>query len=664
MARRKTQATVTGRLVCHPDGYGFVIPEDASLSGDVFIPPQKMGSAVDGDTVGVRLVPPRRARRKKEKGSLEGEIVRVISRAREAIVGKLFRYRKDTYVAPLDQRYHYMVRLVDARAEKVADGKIVAVSIVAQPGRHQVPLGEISEVLGDPDDPEIQYKIVCHNSQIPMDFPQEVLREAQAAEEPDQGEIKNRADFRNLPTVTIDGESARDFDDAVSIQRLENGNFRLWVHIADVCHYVAIGSRLDAEALLRGTSVYFPDRAVPMLPEGLSNELCSLNPGVDRLTVSVVLEVNPEGQVQDAQFCRSVICSNERMTYSAVKEILIDRDQGLRERYDYLLESFEWMLELCRILTAKRVKRGTIDFDLPEAEIEYDINGEILDIVRSERNEAHRIIEEFMLLANETVAQYLEQCGVLLIYRVHEDPDPAKVERFLEIAAKFGYWLEQNQEGRYPSRTFQKLMRKLSGKPEEQFLSYLMLRSFKQARYSEVNQGHFGLAAPCYTHFTSPIRRYPDLVVHRILKMAIDRDISGSEAERLYERLHEIALRSTERELKAVEAEREIRRWLMAKFMAERLGEEYEAFIIGVKRNGFFVELFEHFVEGFVPIETMWDDFYVFNKRHHCLIGENTKKVYRIGDRVRVRVDKVNPYRHLIEFSPVITQPQSRRKRK
>jgi ribonuclease R len=401
-----------------------------------------------------------------------------------------------------------------------------------------------------------------------------------------------------------------------------------------------------------------------MLPEKLSNQVCSLNPKVDRLTMSVAMEVDDQGKVANADFCRSVIRSNERMTYTDVNKILIDEDQGLRRRYKSLLESFDWMFELSKILREMRVRRGAIDFDLPEAEVEYDVEGEIFDIVRSERNEAHRLIEEFMLLANETVAQHLTAGDTPSMYRVHEDPDPAKVESFLELASEFGYSLEQNKDGRYSSRAFQKLTFKMSGKPEQKFLSYLMLRSFKQAQYSEANQGHFGLASDCYTHFTSPIRRYPDLIVHRLLKIAIDKKTSSRSAQKLYGRVQEIAGRSSERERKAVEAQREIMRWLMAQFMADRLGDEYDAFIIGVKRNGFFVELLEHFVEGFVPVETIWDDYYVLNRRHHCLIGETTRKVYRLGDRLRVRVDKVNPHRHLIDFSPVISAKRSRRKRK
>ena len=663
---KKTDKTITGRLSSHRDGYGFVIPEDASLGGDVFVPARKMGSATDGDQVMVRLARSdhRRARARQGKRSLSGEIIKVLSRARQVIVGKLFRRQKHVYVSALDDRYHHVVRVVGDEARQVADGKIVAVSIVSPPGLQQSPVGELLEVLGDPDDPEIQYKIVCHNLGIPAEFPQAVLDEAEAASEPGAGAMDGRRDFRSLPTVTIDGETARDFDDAISIEKLESGNFRLWVHIADVSHYVRTDSPLDQEAFRRGTSVYFPDRAIPMLPEGLSNGLCSLNPKVDRLTLTAVMEIDAEGAVQNREFCRSVICSDERMTYTDVKKILVDKDKRLRERFRSLVKPLSWMLQLCEVLVSQRRQRGSIDFDLPEAEIEYDANGEVLDIVRSERNQAHRIIEEFMLLANETVAEYLESSEVDLIYRIHDDPDPLKVEEFEKVASQFGYSLERDRKGGYPSSSFQKLAKKLAGRTEERFLSYLMLRSFKRAQYSAVNRGHFGLASPCYTHFTSPIRRYPDLVVHRILKGALEGKSSSTESGRLSERLQEMATRSSEREQKAVEAEREIMRWLMAEFMAKRLGEEYDGFIIGVKRNGFFVELLDHCVEGYVPVETIPDDLYVFNEKDHCLIGEGTRKVYRIGDKLRLRVDKVNPFRHLIGFSPVIESLPSRRKKK
>ncbi|RPI28307.1 MAG: ribonuclease R [Acidobacteria bacterium] len=657
--------TITGRLTCHPDGYGFVIPDDPTAGGDVFIPPKKMRNATHGDQVAVRLIDGNAKRGgRRTRSSLEGEIVKVLSRAREVLVGKVFHYQDEPYLAPLDPRYHYTIRLVDETAEDLPDGRVVAAGILVQPGKHETPLGEVVEVLGDPGDPDIQYKIVCYTYGIPLEFPERALRQAESAPEIGPDDLDHRRDLRDEPTVTIDGEPASDFDDAVSIEQLPDGSFNLKVHIADVSHYVTQDSPLDTEAFVRGTSVYFPDRAIPMLPPRLSNGLCSLNPGVDRLAVTVEMEVDRKGNVRHADFYESVINSNERMTYTAVKQILIDKDRKLTRRYKDLLERFRWMLELCEILHNRRVQAGAIDLDLPEAEIEYS-EGEVLDIVRSERNQAHRIIEEFMLLANQTVAEYLERREVPLVYRIHEEPDALKVEEFREIAARFGYTLETRRLGTYSAKSFQALIDKLSGQKESQFLSYLMLRSFKQARYSQINRGHFGLAVDTYTHFTSPIRRYPDLIVHRILKTLLAGRHESPEAQSLYERLDDIAEQSSERERKSVEAERDVMKWIMARFMSQRLGEEYEGFIIGMRHNGFFVELIDHFVEGFVPVETIWDDFYVFNERGHCFIGESNHRVFRIGDQVRVRVDKVNLDRHLIDFSPVlppIQGPKGRRK--
>ena len=651
MTFKKTGKTVTGRLSSHPDGYGFVIPKDNSFEEDIFIPARKMGSATDGDQVLVRLS---RLGYRRGKRSVSGEIIKVLSRARQVIVGKLFRHHKDAYVAALDDRYHHVVRVVGDKIQHVANGKIVAVSIVSPPGLHQSPVGKLLEVLGNLGDPEIQYKIVCHNLGIPSEFSKAVLEEARGADEPDIKSLEGRQDFRSLPTVTIDGETARDYDDAISIEKLETGSFRLWVHIADVSHYVKTNSLLDQEAFQRGTSVYFPDRAIPMLPETLSNGLCSLKPKVDRLTITVVLEIDSQGAVQNKIFFKSVICSDERMTYTQVNKILIEKDKKDRDYPESLVKVFIWMSELCEVLVDQRRKRGSIYLDLPEPQIEYDADGEVLDIVRSERNQAHRIIEEFMILANETVADYIESNGVKCIYRVHESPDALKVEELEKVLSQFGYFLKRNSKGEYSVYSFQELAKNLSGKKEERFLSYLMLRSFKKAQYSEMNRGHFGLASTCYTHFTSPIRRYPDLAIHRILKWMFEKKSDSSNAGELLGRLQEVAIRSSDREQKAVEAEREIMRWSMARFMEERLGEEYCGFITGVKRNGFYVELLDHFVEGYVPVDTIFDDVYVFNKKSNCLIGKKIRRVYRIGDSLKLRVSKVDSERHLIEFSPVI----------
>ncbi|HEY3131502.1 MAG TPA: VacB/RNase II family 3'-5' exoribonuclease [Acidobacteriota bacterium] len=672
--RAADRGLVSGRLTTHRDGFGFVVHEQKDLP-DIFVPPHALSDAVHGDQVRVAVS-------KKRGGRLEGTVVEVLSRSQEQVVGKVFRQGNRWMVSPIDERYHYTIHLTGA-TEDLREGQIVNVSIVAQPKRYQSPVGRITTILGFPDDPEIQFKIVCYKNGIPMEFSTEIQDLAAQIKPPGIEEIKTREDLRQEPIVTIDGETARDFDDAISIERRSDG-FLLGVHIADVSHYVAPGSPIDTEAFLRGTSVYFPDRAIPMLPESLSNDVCSLKPDQDRLTLSVFMNVGEEGKVTDYRFSRSVIRSRARMTYTAVRKILIDQDPLLRTKHGDLVQRFEWMLELSGILTAKRKAKGAIDFDLPEAEIEYDVNGEVFDIVRSERNEAHRLIEEFMLLANETVAKYLARRSEGTIYRVHEDPDPVKVHEFARLVREFGYSLGDGQveaallrqKGRwtagrkrqnrsefarrealltrYSSKDFQRLSEKLSGKPEERFLSYLMLRSFKQARYSATNLGHFGLATRFYTHFTSPIRRYPDLVVHRLLKKAL---LGEAAREKWQNELEEIAERSSDRERKADEAEREIMKWLMAIFMSERVGEEYEGFVSGVRQNGFFVELLDHFVEGFVHVSKLADDYYFFDERAHRLVGENSGKMFALGERMRIVVDKVDKDRHLIDFAPAGEAP-------
>ncbi|MBI2822512.1 MAG: ribonuclease R [Acidobacteria bacterium] len=634
---RTDAALVSGRLSTHRDGYGFVIPDERGRP-DIFVPPSALGSAVHGDKVQVRVS------KKKRGGRLEGQIVDVLTRSQERVVGKLFRHGRRWMVAPLDERYHYTIE-VAGRTEHLQEGQIVNLEIVAQPKRYELPVGRVDAVLGFPDDPEIQFKIVCYKNQIPMEFPAEVLEEVEGITPPGLEEISLREDLRELAIVTIDGETARDFDDAVSIERRKD-DFVLGVHIADVSHYVLAEGAIDREAFLRGTSVYFPDRAVPMLPERLSNDLCSLRPREDRLTVSVFMRVDAGGRVSGRRFSRSVIRSRARMTYNDVHKIL-EGDPVLCKRYQELVPHLRCMLDLSRILAVRRGAKGAIDFDLPEAEIEYDVNGKVFDIVRSERNQAHRLIEEFMLLANETVAGYLSRRKGEVVYRVHEEPDPLKASEFARLARQFGYRLE-GVAGRYTAMDFQRLAESMSGKPEERFLSYLMLRSFKQARYSVENVGHFGLALHCYTHFTSPIRRYPDLVVHRLLKRHI---VEERKKEPWEARLDHIAEQSSDRERKADEAEREIMKWLMAVFMSQRLGETYEGFVSGVRPNGFYVELLDHFVEGFVHVSKLADDYYFFDERSHRLVGENSGRMFRLGDRLGVLVDKVDRDRHLIEFA-------------
>lgn len=643
---------VTGKLSCHPAGYGFVTPErDSGLRGDIFIPAKHMHDAAHGDTVMVKV-----AGRGRKAQKMEGAIVKVVDRANEQIVGKYYSTAKGGYVLPLDARYLYEVRVSEPPADlrrKLKDGLIVDVAIVMPPGKPHGPMGKIVEILGHPDDPDIGFKIVLHKYGIPREFPQEVLEEARSvSSEAPAKEIAGRTDFRELLTVTIDGETARDFDDAVTLEKLPNGHYRLGVHIADVAHYVREDSPLDREAFLRGTSVYFPDRAVPMLPHELSNGICSLNPRVDRLTLSVVMEVNKRGEVIDRAFTEGVINSNERMTYTSVRKILVDKDPEAMRRYDYLVETFRWMESLCQILNEKRRRRGAIDFDLPEPQIIFTDDGKIADVVRSERNVAHRIIEEFMLLANETVASHLFESEIPSIYRIHEEPDPEKTRQFADLAAMFGYRLE-GKAGKYRAADFQRLAQQLSGKEDSPFLSYLMLRSFMQARYSEQNVGHFGLASETYTHFTSPIRRYPDLVVHRVLKETLRKRPDLDRLQGELQTLADIAEHSSERERQAAAAEREALDMKRAEFMSDKLGETYKGFITRVTSYGFYVELFDHFVEGAAPVSALLDDYYELDERRHVLIGQRRKKTYRLGQRLTVSVDRVDRESSKIFFSPV-----------
>src|SRR5579884_1181710 len=565
---------------------------------------------------------------------------------------------------------------------------VVEVEITQWPSATQNPRGRVTEILGYEDDFGVDVEMIIRKHHIPHVFPAEVLEEAQEISPViAEKEISHRRDFRGLPIVTIDGETARDFDDAVLVRRLDNGNYELQVHIADVAQYVEDGSAIDEEARKRGTSVYFPDRAVPMLPLELSTDICSLRPHEDRLVLSVLLEIDRQGDIVSQEFTRGVIRSAERMTYTNVFRVL-EGDPAMCDRYRKLVERFEMMRELALILNRKRMKRGSIDFDMPETNIELDLSGQMIGVTRAERTIAHRIIEEFMLAANEAVATHLEAAGYPMLYRIHEPPDPKRVMDFEEIAAHFGYSLgigaipikrfsigERQRDGRrirkevilpseefkISSRHYQRLIKKIAGKPEERILSYLMLRSLKQARYSEKNEGHFALAAPTYTHFTSPIRRYPDLIVHRILSAHLD----GQQSPYPLARLRELGQDTSFTERRAAEAERELIEWKKAKFMQDRVGEEFDALIISTAKFGFFVELTELFIEGLVPIDTLSGDRFTYHENGRKIMGERSRKMYSIGDRVRVRLDRIDPVERKLQFS-VVEQNQHppRRKKK
>ena len=527
---------------------------------------------------------------------------------------------------------------------------MVVVEITRWPTAARGPLGRVTEVLGDIDEPGVDNEIIIRKYGIPDGHGEEAVEEARRiGTSVRDTDLHGRTDFRPLVTVTIDGEHARDFDDAITIEELPNGNYWLGVHIADVAHYVQEGSALDEEAYDRGTSVYFPDRAVHMFPSELSTGLCSLNPKVDRLVQSCLMEVDRRGTVLRYELHDGVIHSNARMTYTEVNAILTDRDPDTIARYKDLVPLFETMHELFGILNKRRHRRGSIDFDLKQAEIVLDDEGMVEAIIAAERNVAHRIIEEFMLLANETVAQHLDDHEVPTLYRIHEEPDPLKVAEFEEFVTPLGYSLGVPPDGVKP-RHFQKLVEKMRGTPEEKPIAFLMLRTMQKARYDEQNLGHFGLAAESYTHFTSPIRRYPDLVVHRTLRESRHGLMTEDRKDELTDDLPEIARHTSERERRADDAERELVQWKKVRFMADKVGDEFEGYITGVTAFGLFIELIEHFVEGLVHVSTMADDYYRFVERAHTLQGENTGRVYRLGDRVTVQVLKVDMERRQIDL--------------
>lgn len=630
---------VAGRLQVHPDGFGFVRPERPldDVSGDIFVAGANLMEAMHGDRVLVRI------ERRRADGRAEGRIVQILERSATAVVG---RFEADeaglSYVVPFDRRLLMDVQVPRGEERGAKPGEMVTVEIVRWPTATRNAVGRVVEVLGDIDAPGVDVQIIIRKHGIPDRHGPAALAEARRlGTEVSLRDIAGRTDFRDRLVVTIDGEHARDFDDAISIEKLEQGRYRLGVHIADVAHYVAEGSALDEEAYERGTSVYFPDRAVHMFPELLATGLCSLRPGVDRLVQSCLMEIDRHGKVVRAEFHDGVIRSAARMTYTEVNAILTEGDAALRRRYERLVPAFELMHELFEVLHARRRRRGSIDFDLPEPEVLLDAKGLVENIIESERNVAHRLVEEFMLVANETVAAYLEAHGAPTLYRVHERPDPVKVAEFEEFIATLGYSLGAPPEAVRPA-DFQRLVERVKGRPEERPVAFLMLRTMQKARYDPACLGHFGLATPTYTHFTSPIRRYPDLVVHRALRACRRGGLPAEERRAREEDLPEIARHTSERERRADEAERELIEWKKVRFMADKVGEEFDGYVTGVAPFGLFVQLAEHFVEGLVPISSMADDYYRYLERAHALRGENTRKTYRLGDRVRVQVIRVD----------------------
>ncbi len=729
---------VAGRLMGHRDGFGFVVPDNlpGSRGEDIFIPPGAMKDAMHGDRVEVQTFRAQRRGSTAPRSGWEGAVVRVLERAQKTVVGEFHHGPHYNYVTPFDERIRREIviprgqdrpsqnrrhrqfggeseqhaRRSASDAGRELEGVIVDVEIMRFPTATSLAQGRVVEILGRREEFGVDVEIIIRKFHLPHRFAGDVLAEADDARQVvSPAEIEGRADFRALPIVTIDGETAKDFDDAVYVEPASKGHWRLQVHIADVAHYVRPGSAIDREARLRGTSVYFPDRAVPMLPLELSNGICSLNPHVDRLVMSVLMELNDRGECIECRLVPGVIRSAERMTYTAVHAVLTGEEAACR-RYSHHVRLFKLMEELAGVLRARREARGSIDFDLPEPEIEFDALGQMIGISRSERNVAHRIIEEFMLAANEAVASFLDRKDVPFLYRIHEKPDPKKVLEFEEIASTFGYSLgverptvrrvrlherpgEKNprfqnlleaQDLKITSQHYQRLTQRIAGKPEERILSYLMLRSLKQARYAEENEGHFALASSNYTHFTSPIRRYPDLVVHRALKAALRSESEGivfqpghallkesgtewagasAEGRRARdghaqaissedglagavlskrEELRALALETSEAERRAAEAERELMDWKKVEFMAGRIGDEFAALIISLTRHGFFVELMDLFVEGFVPIDGLADPGWIYRERLRAWVNRDSKEALHLGDRIVVRLDRID----------------------
>ena len=634
---------LVGRLSCSPAGHGFVIPDKRREGqGDLFVAATNIREALHGDRVVARV------ERHGPRGP-EGRIIRVLERVNQRIVG---RYESDGRsggrVVPFDRRMLHELFVAAGDEGGAGGGEMVTAEITRPPTATRNPAGRVTRVIGRLSDPGVDLEVVLAKYGLPDRFPPAVESEALRVAQPvTESEIAGRTDFRGWLTVTIDPETARDHDDAVGIERRPDGGFRLAVHIADVAHYVREGGALDEEAYLRGTSVYFPDRVVPMLPHALSSDVCSLVEGRDRLTQTAVIELDARGRVLRTVFHDGVIRSAARLSYQQAQAI-VDGDTEARVRFAPLVDALLAMSELAKLMRARRYERGSLDFDLPEPKLVLDASGEMTGIVRHERLDSMRLIEEFMLAANEAVAAALHHAGAGALYRVHEQPDPERTEEFGELVASLGYRLPPNLDEVRPEH-FQLILRQIEGKPEEKLVSYLLLRTMKLARYHEANLGHFGLATDMYAHFTSPIRRYPDLVVHRALRELRQ----GQDKERaawLRERLPEMGLHLSEMERRATEAERELIEWKKVRFMAGRLGEVFEGYVTGVQAFGLFVELDLVYVQGLVHVSSMSDDYYRYDEKAHLLKGENTRRVYRLGDRVSVQVARVDLERRQLDF--------------
>jgi ribonuclease R len=647
-----------GALAIRGEGRAFLLSGEPGVSD---VPVTALGSALDGDIVLVRVEEPKAAPKAAPRGPRSrfaprptGVVVKVLVRRRETVVGKIARSPEGTFVVPFDRKIDARLAVPDGKDLAAPAGIFVEARIIAYPDDRRLALAEVLELIGFEGDPGVDVEVVARKWGIPRKYPETVVAEAEAASGVvGTDERKLRADFTGRTIVTIDGETARDFDDAIEAEELPSGAFRIGIHIADVSHYVPIGSALDAEAFERGTSVYFPDRAIAMLPERLSNDLCSLQPNEERRTVSAVLTLDKHGETVKAEFFRSLIRSRARLTYTAVGDFL----EGSPSK-QVLSSDVTRMLRIAHraagLLRAKRSRRGSLDFDLPDADVILGEEGDVVEIVRAVRNEAHRLIEEFMLAANEAVAKHLEFVPTPALYRVHDRPDESRLVDLRVVLGPLGYDLPEDEEEVTPA-TFQAILDQAAGKPEERFISDLVLRAQKKAIYSEECRGHYALAAKHYCHFTSPIRRYPDLLVHRALVewLAIRRPPAAEDAAGRTRWFHEAAAHCSSRERRAESAEREAVAWKKFVFLSSRVGEEFWAYVSAVVGFGLFVTLEDIYVDGLVPISSLEDDFYRYEDVEHRLVGSSSGRVYRLGDRLRVKLVKADAEKRGLDFVPV-----------
>lgn len=643
IASPKSMGYFVGKFVAHRKGFGFV-ESDEEYTQDLFIPAADVNGAMHNDRVVAEITKPATDERR-----AEGAIIKVLEREITKVVGEFQSNKTFGFVIADEKKFNQDIYIPKKYFSGAKDGDKVVVQITIWPQAGRKPEGKIIEVLGPKGEKEVEILSIIRAHGLPEEFPKKVLEEAQKVAVPiPQEEIDRRLDIRDLNIFTIDGEDAKDLDDAISIERLSNGNFKLGVHIADVTHYVHEKSKLDKEALKRATSVYLVDTVIPMLPKTLSNGVCSLNPNEDKLTLSVFMEIDRKGNVKQYDIKETIINSKARMTYTEVSDILENDDEELKAKYSHVAEDFKTAEVLARILMDRRSKRGAIDFDFPEAKIILTPEGKVSDIKEYERRISNRIIEEFMLITNETVAEHYFWLNIPFVYRIHETPSPEKMQELGKFVSTFGYTIKGELEEVHP-KALQSIINAIKGKREEEAISTIMLRSLKQARYSPECSGHFGLAAKYYSHFTSPIRRYPDLQIHRIMKEHLNNKINKKRQEQLVNIVDYASTQSSERERAADLAERDVKDYYKAVYMEDKVGEEFDGVVSSVTSFGMFIEL-PNTVEGLSRLANMGDDYYIYDEMTYTIIGERTRKTYRIGDPVRIKVDNVNVDLREIDF--------------